>query len=106
MLGGFAIQALSGIFINKAFIGVKGANLDSGYTLGSYEEVMVIQDVRKISTEVIVAADFSKFNTTSFAKLGDLTMAKKVITNKQVPSEYKTYFFEHAVKLYTTFDFE
>ena len=67
---------------------------------------MVIQDVRKISSEVIVAADYSKFNTTSFAKLGDLTMAKKVITNKQVPSEYKTYFFEHAVKLYTTFDFE
>ena len=35
LVGGFAIQALSGIFINKAFIGVKGANLDSGYTLAA-----------------------------------------------------------------------
>jgi DeoR/GlpR family transcriptional regulator of sugar metabolism len=67
---------------------------------------MVIQGVKKISSEIIVVADYSKFNRTAFAKLGDLTMAKKVITNKQIPSEYKKYFFEHAVKLYTAFEFE
>lgn len=106
LVGGFALQALNGIFINKAFIGVKGVNLDSGYTVDSYEEVMVIQGVKKISSEIITVADYTKFNRTAFARLGDLTMAKKVITNKQVPSEFKKYFFEHAIKLYTTFEFE
>ncbi|MDK2789450.1 MAG: DeoR family transcriptional regulator, fructose operon transcriptional repressor [Epulopiscium sp.] len=106
LVGGFALQALNGIYINKAFISVKGVNFDSGYTVDSYEEVMVIQGVKKISSEIIVVADYSKFNRTAFAKLGDLTMAKKVITNKQIPSEYKKYFFEHAVKLYTAFEFE
>lgn len=106
LVGGFALQALNGIYINKAFIGVKGVNFDSGYTVDSYEEVMVIQGVKKISSEIVIVADYSKFNRTAFARLGDLTMAKKVITNKQVPSEFKKYYFEHAVKLFTAFEFE
>lgn len=106
LVGGFALQALNGIFINKAFIGVKGINLASGYTVDSYEEVMVLQGVRKISNEVIIAADYTKFGRTAFARLGDLKMAKKVITNKQVPSDYKKIFFENSIKLYTTFEFE
>jgi DeoR/GlpR family transcriptional regulator of sugar metabolism len=106
LVGGFALQALSGIYINKAFIGVNGINFDSGYTVDSYEEAMVIQEVKKISNEIIAVADYTKFGHTAFARLGELSMAKKVITNKQVPNEYKKYFFEHAIKLYTTYEFE
>ncbi len=106
MTGGFAIRALDSIYINKAFIGVKGVNFESGYTVDSHEEMMVIQEVMKISNEIITVADYSKFGFTAFAKLGELTMAKKVISNKQIPSEFKKYFFENAVKLYTAFEFE
>jgi len=106
LVGGFALQALNGIYINKAFVEVKGVNFDSCYTVDSYEEVMIIQEVKKISSEIIVVADYTKFNYTAFARLGELTMAKKVISNKQLPSEYKKYFFEQAIKLYTTFEFE
>lgn len=106
LIGGFALQALGGIYINKAFIGVKGVNFDSGYTIDSHEEVMVIQGVQKISSEIIIVADYTKFGCTAFARLGGLTMARKVITNKQVPSEFKKYFFENAIKLFTTFEFE
>ncbi len=106
LTGGFALQALNGIFINKAFIGVTGIHFDTGYTIDSYEEIMVIQGVRKISNEIIIVADYTKFNRTAFARLGGLDITKKVITNKQVPSEFKKYFFEHSIKLYTTFEFE
>lgn len=106
LVGSFALQALGGIYINRAFIGIKGANFGSGYTIDSHEEVMVIQGVRKISNEIIIAADYTKFGFTAFAKLGELTIAKKVITNKQVPAEFKKYFFENSIKLYTTFEFE
>ncbi|OXM87491.1 DeoR/GlpR family DNA-binding transcription regulator [Paenibacillus rigui] len=106
LVGGFALQMLKGIYINKAFLGVKGAQFDSGYTVSNYEEAMILQEVSKISSEIIIAADYTKFNAKGFARLGDLTMAKKVITNKQVPGEYKKYYFEQAVKLYTTFEFQ
>jgi len=106
LVGSFALQALKGIFINKAFIGVKGVNFDSGYTVDSYEEALMIQEIRKISNEIIIVADYTKFNRTAFAHLGELTMAKKVITNKQVPPKYKKFYFENAIKMYTTFEFE
>lgn len=101
LLGGFALRTLSGIYIDKAFIGVSGVNFDSGYTMDSHAEVMVIQEVRKISSEIFIVTDYPKFNCTAFAGLGDLTLARNVITGKQVPLEYKKYFSEHAIKLYT-----
>jgi DeoR family fructose operon transcriptional repressor len=106
LVGGLALQMLKGIYLNKAFIGVKGVQFEAGYTVGNYEEAQVLQEVCKISSEVIVAADYTKFDSKGFARLGDLTMAKKVITNKQIPGEYKKFYFEHAVKLYTAFEFE
>ncbi|MBD0380005.1 DeoR/GlpR family DNA-binding transcription regulator [Paenibacillus sedimenti] len=106
LVGGFALQMLRGIYVNKAFIGVKGAQFDSGYTVSHYDEAMILQEVGKISSEIIIAADYSKFNLKGFARLGDLTMAKKVITNTQIPGAYKKYYFEQAVKLYTTFEFK
>ncbi|MDD3839456.1 MAG: DeoR/GlpR family DNA-binding transcription regulator [Clostridia bacterium] len=106
LVGSFTLQALNSIYINKAFIGVKGVNFDSGYTVDSYEEAMVIQGIRKISSDIIIVADYTKFNRTAFARLGGLTMAKKIITNKQVPSAFKKFFFENSIKIYTAFEFE
>ncbi len=106
LVGSFTLQALNSIYINKAFIGVKGVNFDSGYTVDSYEEAMVIQGIRKISSDIIIVADYTKFNRTAFARLGGLTMAKKIITNKQVPSAFKKFLFENSIKIYTAFEFE
>ncbi|HHY81325.1 MAG TPA: DeoR/GlpR transcriptional regulator [Clostridiales bacterium] len=106
LIGGFALRALQDIYISKAFIGVKGIHFNSGYTVDRHEEVMILGEVIKKSREVIIAADYTKFNRTAFARLGDLRIAKKVISNKQVPSEYKQFYFENNIKLYTTFEFE
>ena len=106
LIGGFALQALQDIYINKAFIGVKGIHFHSGYTVDRHEEVMVLSKVIRKSNDVIIAADYTKFNHTAFAKLGDLHIAKKVISNKQVPTEYKQFYFENNIRLYTTFEFE
>lgn len=106
LVGGAALQLLQGIYVNKAFLGVKGVHFDAGYTTGSYDEAMIIQAVRRIASEVIIAADYSKFDQRGFAKLGDLSLAKTLVTNKQIPSEYKKHFFEQGVKLFTTFELE
>lgn len=106
LAGAFALQALSAIYVNKSFVEVKGINLDTHFTVDSYEEAMIIIEVAKISSEVIMLADYSRFNHTAFAKLGELSMASKIISNKQLPSNYKKYFFENSIKLYTTYEFE
>jgi DeoR family fructose operon transcriptional repressor len=106
LTGGFTLQTMKDIYINKAFIGVRGIHFDSGFTVNSHEEVRILQEVKRISNEIIIVADYTKFNNTAFARLGEITMAKKIITNKQVPSEYKEFFFKNNVKLYTTYEFK
>lgn len=106
LVGHFSQKVLKGIFINKAFIDVKGVSIESGYTVNSYDESVIIRTVLEISKETVIVADHTKFDHTAFARLGDLTLAKKVITNRQVSTNYKKFFFEHAVKLYTTFELE
>jgi DeoR family fructose operon transcriptional repressor len=106
LVGQFSHKVLKGIFINKAFVGVAGVSLESGYTVSSYEEAEMIKAVLEISSETIIVADYSRFKQTAFARLGDLTMARKVITNHQVTGEYKKFFFENAIKLFATYELE
>jgi DeoR/GlpR family transcriptional regulator of sugar metabolism len=106
LVGGFALRALEGIYISKAFIGVKGIHIDSGFTVNSHEEAQLAQSIIEISRETVVAADYTKFDQIGFARLGALTIAQKVISNKKVPDRYKTYFFEQAIKLFTAYELE
>jgi DeoR family fructose operon transcriptional repressor len=106
LTGNLAIRMLSGIYINKAFISVKSADMQAGYTVDSYEVALLLQEVMKISKEVIVVVDYKKFDNVSFARLGDLNMAGEVVTNSEIPPEYKQYYFDNDIKLLTTFDFE
>ncbi|SHH42754.1 DeoR/GlpR family DNA-binding transcription regulator [Clostridium grantii] len=106
LVGQIAQKLIQDIYLNKVFISVKGVDLDSGYTVDSYEEAMLIKQILSITKEVIIVADYTKFNKTAFARLGSFNIAKKVISNKQIPSEYKKFFFENNIKLYTTYELE
>jgi DeoR/GlpR family transcriptional regulator of sugar metabolism len=102
--GGLALQALDGIYVNKAFVSVRGVHTESGFTMDSHEEVAIAQEVRKIAGQFIVVADYTKFGRIGFARLGELSIAAAVVTNKQIPAEYKQFFFENEIKLYTVFE--
>lgn len=101
-VGSFTLKVLEGIFINKSFISVQGIHLQHGYTVTRSEHLDFYNAVKSISNEVIVVADYSKFNKTAllpFCKIDDIT---KVITNENIPEKYKKYFFEKGIQLFTT----
>jgi len=104
LTGGLVLQGLKDIFVNKAFISVRGVHLDLGFTLDSHDDVIIAQEVQKIAGQFIVVADYTKFGRVGFIRLGDLSIAGAVVTNKQIPAEYKKHFFENEIKLFTAFD--
>jgi len=53
LVGEFALQTMKNMFINKAFISVKGIHFQSGFTVNSHEEVRVLEEIKKISNEII-----------------------------------------------------
>ncbi len=104
MVGPCALRMLKEIYINKAFIEVKGVDLKFGYSMESYDEIEIIKQIMDISQETIVLADYSKFDTVSFARLGDLGLFTKVVSNKEIAEEYKKYYYDNYIKLYTTYE--
>ena len=97
-------EYLQSINISKAFISIAGIDLNYAYTVSTAGEFNVFQVIRRISKELFIVADSSKFDKTAFIKVGELNAADAVITNKEVSDAYKEYFFSHDIRIYTSYD--
>jgi len=97
-------EYLQTINISKAFISVAGIDLNYAYTVSTAGEFNVFQVIRRISRELFIVADSSKFDKAAFKKVGELTAANAIITNKGVSDAYKEYFFNHDIRIFTSYD--
>lgn len=104
MVGPRVLATLGEVYLTKAFFDVKGIDIKFGYSMGTYDEAIIIKEIMNVSKEVVVLADHSKFNSISYSKLGDLNSFKKIISNKEVPENYKKYYYDNFIKLFTTYD--
>lgn len=104
LVGQFTKRTLETVFVNKAFFTVNGISLEFGYTISSAEQAEVYNILMKNADEVLVVADYTKFDKRSFTQIGPINMVKKIITNAQVSLEYKKYFFENNIQLFTAFE--
>ena len=104
MGGDIVRKTLEGIFLDKAFISVSGVHMENGFTVSNLDELNVYRTIMNMTKELIVVADYTKFGQTSFMKLGPLQIAKKVITNENIPGEYKAHFFEEGIQIFTSYE--
>lgn len=103
LTGDMFLRTMDNIFISKAFMGVSGVDFKGGYTVSDSSELNVYNKIRDISRELIIVADSSKFDKTSFLSLGPLTMPDSVITNDDIAQTYKEFFFNNGVKIFTSY---
>ena len=54
----------------------------------------------------MIVADASKCDKTSFLSLGPLNSADALISSKNLPDNYKTYYYENNIKLFLSYDIE
>lgn len=101
MVGNFVYKTLHDIYATKAFLGVNGVDLIAGFTGINPELALIWKTMRELAKETIVLADYTKFGNRGFVKLASLDSVHKVVTNDQVPAEYKQYFFEKGIPVYT-----
>lgn len=103
MVGDFAHKMLQNIYVSKAFFSVDGVDLDYGYSI-LYNELKLIWDiVVPRCQELIIVADYTKFNKKAFIPLAPLKSIHKIVTNEEAPEEYKKYFYEHNIPIYTSY---
>lgn len=104
LVGEFAYNMLDNIRVEKAFLGVGGVDINYGFSGTSTELAILWKKMREISKEIIILADYSKFGKKSFVSLGPLSIAHKIVTNEQVSEEFKQYFFNSDIPIYTRYE--
>lgn len=97
-------KALLDLTVDQAYISVAGVDR-SGFSVGDVLECQTLDLIRKISREVIVVVDSGKFDYTAFFRLSDLSYADTIITNDDLPEEYRDLIAQANVKLLTPSSF-
>ena len=104
LVGKFAEKNIREFYVSKAFIEVDGVNLQRGYTVQSIEKASIINEMIHIANQCIIVCLYKAFDNIAFSQIGPISMANKIITNPKIPENYKQYFFENNIQLFTAFN--
>lgn len=104
LTGKLTEENIKSFFVSKAFIEVEGVSTQRGYTVQSVAGASVIKEMINITRERIIVCTYQCFDNIAFSQIGPLTIANKVVTNPSIPDQYKSYFFENNIQLFTAFN--
>lgn len=79
IVGVDALNQLSKLRFNKAFLGINGVDLEGGYTTPDPDEAAIKEYAMRKSQQNFVLADSSKFNKVSFVQVADLNAATLIV---------------------------
>ncbi|MDN5343913.1 MAG: DeoR family transcriptional regulator, fructose operon transcriptional repressor [Clostridia bacterium] len=88
LVGSIAEQAYKNMYVDKAFIGAAGINLEGGITDYSEDEARIKRLMMERAREVILLIDNTKFDVSAFIKVADLQQVHLIVTNVKPPLPY------------------
>lgn len=88
--------------VDKSFIGADAVHSDGTISNVNIEEVPIKQAMIEAANEVILLTDSSKFGITGFAKVCGLSDVDYVITDNNIPDEFKGCCADQDVQLLIT----
>jgi DeoR family transcriptional regulator of aga operon len=97
--GPLAERNLQNLFVDKVFLGVDGFDTMHGIYTPNIDEAHFDEIMIKISKEVIVACDSSKFLRRSFAYICGISSIHYVITDDRIPEEDKKRLEDTGIKV-------
>ncbi|AMB95616.1 DeoR/GlpR family DNA-binding transcription regulator [Aerococcus urinae] len=89
LIGGIALSQVQSFNFDKAFIGMNGIDLDTGYTTPDIEEAQIKKAAIDHSRYRYILADASKFDQSTFCHVCDLDRA--VLLTNESNSKYENY---------------
>lgn len=102
--GAIASMVLSNINVNLSFVEIDGITMDKGYYVDSYEKASITQSIMSISKTTIAICNTPAYNNSSFFYLDNLNAFDYVIATPDIPDDFKKYYFDKGIKLYTSYD--
>jgi DeoR/GlpR family transcriptional regulator of sugar metabolism len=100
LVGPLSENALSGIRVDKLFLGVDGIDFTEGLTTPNLDEASVNRKMISLARQIIVAADHSKFGRVLFAQIASMGDVDVLVTDRLLPQETVDYIRkETAIRL-------
>ncbi len=90
--------------VGKAFVHVQGIDFDSGITVNDYEDKIMYDRLKQSAAEIIIVMEGVLFGKTGLIKIDDVANLTTLVTDDNIPDDYKIAFFRMGVKLYQKFD--
>lgn len=95
-------EQLDELLIEKAFISVDGVDQNFGYTVNEKTEVYLYKKLHDVSRNLILVAPSSIYNKRGLIKLAPLAAIGCIVTNRDLPDEFKRFYFENNIKVHTS----
>lgn len=95
-------EQLDDLLIEKAFISVDGVDEQFGYTVNEKTLVRQYKKLKEVSRNVIVMAPSITYNKRGLMKMALLNEISCVVTDKDLPDKFKSYYFENNIKVYSS----
>lgn len=99
MTGHIAKRAYQNFWVDKAFLGIGGLDVNAGLTEYNLEDALVKQAIVDHAEKVIVIADSSKLGRTSFAWVASLASIYTLVTDWMAPPDLLDEIREHGVEV-------
>lgn len=99
VVGNLARLCLANINFSKVFIGVDGFTMENGFTGRDMMRAEINQEIVARASEVIVLTDSSKFGKIALAKYCEVGQIDYLITDGDIPEQFRRYFESSSIKL-------
>ena len=99
-VGMLSESALRNMFCDKLFLGVDSISIKDGLSTPSLEEASLNQAMIDAAKEVVAVFDSSKFGRRTFAHIASLSKITTIITDSNIPEEFKDYLEKSHINLH------
>jgi DeoR/GlpR family transcriptional regulator of sugar metabolism len=100
--GAQVVDFIRDLRVDKSFIGADAIDTNGIISNVNIEEVPIKQAMIRSANESILLCDSTKFGTTAFAKVCELSDLSAVVTDKGVPEAFRRYCAEKNVRILST----
>ncbi|GGE31523.1 galactitol utilization operon repressor [Pullulanibacillus camelliae] len=87
LIGPLAENVLKQLNVDKVFLGADAVDFKKGITNSNIEELNIKRAMLSVAQENILLVDSSKFNKTGFAKIADLDILDRILTDDCISEE-------------------
>lgn len=93
---------LDELLIEKAFITVEGVDMQVGYTVNEKTEVRLYKSLKRVTRTMALMAPSGLYNKRGLMKMAPMSDIGSIVTDKDLPDDYKAYYYDNNIKVYTS----